>query len=121
MRLSPYTASLIQTTAARRPADWPIDPVAALPPHYPQQQPTAWPAVERVFEGEVLPRPAAAESLLTDYRASVLTAQAQRVVPQSSPAPVAGLTPSQVLFYQLHSSNETLSGDDLGRHVNQFV
>jgi hypothetical protein len=119
MRIPAYSPSLIPVDNARRKNDLLVDPPAPLPQHYPQQQPSARPLVERVMEGEILPRPAAAQSLLADYHTSMLTRAASRsVTATETPQQTAS---SQVLFYLLHSSNETLSGQSAGQYVDQRV
>ena len=120
MRITAYTQSIPQTAAStRRMVDLLVEPANSLPDRHPEQRPTRTLA-ERVIEGEIVPRPLAAEALLDDPRSRVLNAQPAPAVGQTPPGDT-GLLPPTVLFYQLHSSAESLSGDPLGRNVNQFV
>jgi len=120
MRIPAYSPSLYPADNARRVTELLVDPPAPLPQHYPQQKPSARPLAERVFEGEILPRPPAAQSLLTDYRASLLARSASRVVTTPDEAPQAA-APSQLLFYQLHSSSESLTDSKVGQNIDQRV
>jgi hypothetical protein len=120
MRIPAYSPSLYPVDSTRRVTHLLVDPPAPLPQHYPQQKPSARPLAERVVEGEILPRPPAAQSLLADYRTGMLTRAAIRAVTTANEAPQAA-APSQLLFYLLHSSNETLSGLNAGQHVDQRV
>jgi len=119
MKISVHSPNLYPIDSARRVTELLVDPPAPLSDRYPQQKPSTRLA-ERVFEGEILPRPPAAQSLLADYRASVLTRPANRAVTTADAAPqTAG--PSKLLFYQLHSSSEALTDNNLGRHIDQHV
>jgi hypothetical protein len=120
MRIPAYSPSLLPADNARRIKDLLVDPPTALPQHYPQQQSATRPLAERVVEGEILPRPLAAESLLANYHANTLTHLARRTV-SATETPVQITSTSQVLFYLLHSSNETLSGQNAGQYVDQRV
>jgi hypothetical protein len=119
MRIPAYSPSLLPVDNARRIKDRLVDPPTPLPQQYPQQKPSAHPLAEHVLEGEILPRPPAAQSLLADYHAGMLTRAASRsVTTAEAPQQTAS---SQVLFYLLHSSNETLSGQNTGQYVDQRV
>jgi hypothetical protein len=119
MRIPAYSPSLLPVDNARRVKDLLVEPCTPLPQQYPQHKPSARPLAERVVEGEILPRPPVAQSLLADYHASTLTRAASRdVTAREVPQPTAS---SQVLFYLLHSSNETLSSQDAGQYVDQRV
>ena len=125
MRIPVYSPSLFAVDPTRRVKDLLVDPPAPLAQHYPQQKPAARPLAERVVEGEILPRPPAAQSLLADYRAGMLTQAASRTVtdadaPQREASSQHTAT-SQVLFYLLHSTNETLSGQNAGQYIDQRV
>jgi hypothetical protein len=121
MRIPTYSPSLLPVDNTRRIKDLLVDPPTALPQHYPQQQPATRPLAERVVEGEILPRPLAAESLLANYHANTLTQAANRHVSAAAANPAQTTSTSQVLFYLLHSSNETLSGLNAGQYVDQRV
>lgn len=121
MRISPYTLGNLRAIATPRPLDLRVESAAALSDRYPKSPPDIWPAVERVFEGVVLPRAVRSNTVLTDDRTRVLTTQARRVVTPETPPPDLSLTPAPVLFYRLHSSTETLAADPVGRHVNQYA
>jgi hypothetical protein len=120
MRIPAYSPSLYPVDRARRVTELLVDPPAPLPDRYPQQKPSARPLAERVFEGEVLPRPPAARTLLADYRTGMLTRTASRAVATADAAPQTA-APSQLLFYLLHSSSETLTDGNVGRHIDQRV
>lgn len=121
MRISPYPPGLLPAVAAFRPQDLRVEAAARLSDRYPNAPPSTWPAVERVFEGIVVPRAPRGDTLLTDERTRVLSAQTwQRIAPEP-PAPDLNLTPAPVLFYRLHSSTEALATDPVGRHVDQFA
>jgi hypothetical protein len=124
MRIPAYSPSLLAVDPARRVKDLLVDPPAPLAQHSPQQKPAARPLAERVVEGEILPRPPAAQSLLADYPAGMLTRAASRTVTAADTAHHEASSQhavSQVLFYLLHSSNETLSGQNAGQYVDQRV
>ena len=120
MRIPAYSPSLYPADSAHRVTDLLVDPPAPLSDRYPQQKPSARPLAERVFEGEILPRPPAAQSLLADYRTGVLAQTASHAVTTADVAPQSA-APSQLLFYQLHSSSEALTDNNLGRHIDQRV
>ena len=120
MRVPAYSASLYPADSTRRVTKLLVDPPAPLPQHYPQEKPSAHPLAQRVVEGEILPRSPVAQSLLADYRAGMLARTASRAVTTPDEAPQTA-APSQLLFYQLHSSNETLTSNNLGRHIDQRV
>ncbi|HJW82311.1 MAG TPA: hypothetical protein VJ396_08705 [Acidiferrobacterales bacterium] len=120
MRIPAYSPSLYPADSARRVTQLLVDPPAPLPQHYPQQKPSARPLAERVVEGEILPRPPVAQSLLADYRSGMLTRAASRTVTTPDEAPQTA-APSQLLFYQLHSSSAALADNNLGRHIDQRV
>lgn len=120
MRIPAYSPNFYPAENARRATELLVDPPAPLSDRYPQQKPSARPLAERVFEGEILPRPPAAQSLLADYRAGMLTRAASRAVTTPDEAPQTA-APSQLLFYQLHSSSEALTDNNLGRHIDQRV
>lgn len=103
-----------------------VEAAAAVSGRYPDGQPRSRPPVERILEGEILPRPAAEPLPLTDYRATLLKARAT-TLPPAPTAPAAAATatgsallPASVLFYLLHSSTANLAGP-LGRNVDQRV
>lgn len=104
-----------------RAATLPVEAATALSDRYPDKPGSPGVPVTHVLEGEILPRPMALETLLNDPHTR-LGLRSARVVASSAPpsAPVSVIAPT-VLFYQLHSSNENLSADLLGRHVNQFA
>jgi hypothetical protein len=119
MRIPVYSPSLLPVDNARRVKDLLVEPSTPLPQQYPQQKPAARPLAERVVEGEILPRPPVAQSLLADYHTSMLTRASSRdVTTHEVPQPTAS---SQVLFYLLHSSNESLSSQNAGQYVDQHV
>jgi hypothetical protein len=119
MRIPAYSPSLPPVDNVRRVKDLLVEPSTPLPQQYPQHKPAARPLAERVVEGEILPRPPAAESLLANYRANTLArATSREVTTREVAQPTAS---SQVLFYLLHSSNETLSSQDAGQYVDQRV
>lgn len=120
MRIPAYSPSLYPVDSVRRVTELLVDPPAPLSDRYPQQKPSARPLAERVFEGEILPRPPAAPSLLADYRTGMLTRAASRAVTTADEAPQTA-APSQLLFYLLHSSNETLTDSKVGQHIDQRV
>ena len=120
MRIPAYSPSLYPADNARRVTELLVDPPAPLPQQYPQQKPSARPLAERVVEGEILPRPPAAQSLLADYRAGTLTRAASRAVTTPDETPQAA-APAQLLFYMLHSSNEVLTDSNVGQHIDQRV
>ena len=120
MRIPAYSQSLYPADSVRRVTDLLVDPPTPLSDRYPQQKPSARPMAERVFEGEILPRPPAAQSLLTDYRAGMLSRTASRAATTADAAPQSA-APSKLLFYQLHSSSEALTDNNLGRHIDQRV
>jgi len=106
--------------AKARAAALPVEATTALSDRYPDQPGAAGMPVARVLQGEILPRPLALETLLNDPRTS-LSVRSTRVVTATPPSTPAQVIAPTVLFYQLHSSNENLSADLLGRHVNQFA
>ncbi len=120
MRIPAYSPSLYQADSTRRVRELLVDPLAPLSDRYPQQKPSARPLAERVYEGEILPRPPAANTLLADYRAGTLTRATNRVPTSTDHAPQTA-APSQLLFYLLHSSTETLTDSNVGRHIDQRV
>ena len=120
MRIPAYSPSLYPVDSARRARELLVDPPAPLSARYPQQKPSMHPLAERVLEGEILSRPPAAQALLADYRAGMLTRTASRVATTTDEAPRSA-APSQMLFYLLHSSSETLADSNVGRHVDQRV
>ena len=120
MRIPAYSPSFYPADSVRRVTDVLVDPPAPLSDRYPQQKPSARPMAERVFEGEILPRPPAAQNLLADYRTGMLARSARQPVATAETTPQAS-SPSKLLFYQLHSSSEALTDNNLGRHVDQRV
>ncbi len=120
MRIPAYSPNLYPVESARRVTQLFVDPPAPQSDRYPQQKPSARPLAERVFEGEILPRPPAAQSLLANYRTGMLTRAASRAVTSPDTAPQTA-APSKLLFYQLHSSSAALADNNLGRHIDQRV
>ena len=120
MRISAYSPSYSPALTLSRVTELPVEAAAPLSDRYPQQKPSARPLAERVVEGEILPRPAAAHSLLDDSRAYTLAAVVSRsaaTANQTSPTAAH----SQLLFYLLHSSSENLTGSNVGQLINQTV
>jgi hypothetical protein len=120
MRIPAYSPNFYPLDSARRVTELLVVPPAPLSDRYPQQKPSSRPLAERVFEGEILPRPPAAQSLLADYRTSMQARATSRTAAAPDAAPQTA-APSKLLFYQLHSSNESLTDSKLGRHVDQRV
>ena len=120
MRITTFNPSHLPAGQLHRVRDLLVDPIASLSPQYPQQKSSARPLAERLVEGEILPRPMAAETLLATYQAN----PAAHVSPlhlSTTENPPQRTSTSQVLFYQLHSSNESLFGDNTGKFINQHV
>ena len=119
---SPLPPSLSASSPFRRDAL--VEAAAAVSQGNPEDRTRSRPLVERVLEGEVLPRPAAQALPLTDYRAVVLAARGTAAPPA---ADAAAATPSDsaprpgaVLFYLLHSSADRLTSP-LGHNINQHA
>lgn len=70
--------------------------------------------ITRVYEGEIVPRPLAAERLLDGARRAPLAAAAATDVTPSAAS-------RKTLFYVLHSSDERLAATTLGSHIDQFA
>lgn len=121
MRISLFPPGILPAVAVLRPQDLRVEAATRLSDRYPNAPPSTWPAVERVFEGVVVPRAARGDTLLTDERARVLSAQTWQRIEPEPPAPDLNLTPAPVLFYRLHSSTAALATDPAGRHVDLFA
>jgi len=111
----------VPAAANVRTAALPAEATATLSDRYPDKPGAAGMPVTHVLEGEILPRPMALETLLNDPYTRLSLRSTRVVASTAQPSAPAQLIAPTVLFYQLHSSNENLSADLLGRHVNQFA
>ena len=99
-----------------------VRPLAAVDTRTQRDQNLSRAPAERVLEGELLRQNpvAAVETFLSDAR-TALFARAQVIVPETVLPESVALTPFAVLFYQQHSSPESLTAGHPGQLVNQFV
>ena len=121
MRVTAYSTGIGVTTALRRLTDLLAAPAPSLPDRYPDKPQRDMPDTVRVVEGELLRPAAAADSLLTLFQHSTISAQARRLETPAPPAEPFRSKPTSVQLYQLHSSNENLAADLIGRTLNQYA
>lgn len=121
MRVTAFSAGIGVTSALRQLTDLLTAPAPSLPDRYPDKPRRDVPDTVRVVEGELLRPAAAADSLLTLYQHSTISAQARRVETPALPAEPVHSKPTSVQFYQLHSSNAFLAADAVGRTINQYA
>lgn len=116
MRIPSLQSGLYRPTDLGLATGWALAAQSSSPDRHGSRQ-----LKERVFEGEILPRPLVVEQLLATRPAAPLSAPTTAVPAAAEPQAAPGLHTAKSLFYLLHSSAERLGADPLGRNVDQFV